>query len=92
MYKNEFSNIYDLLWAMNRIARGIADLNGCVSGDLMIDALSVNRMSDDDNVRYWHVGKHSTWMADNEDQFESNVYVIRYDSKRANVYSIEQIK
>lgn len=92
MYKDEFSNIYDLLWAMSRIARGIADLNGCVLGDLMIDALSVNRMSDDNNVRYWHVEKHSTWMADNEDQFESNVYVIRYDSERANVYSIEQIK
>ena len=92
MYKNEFSNIYDLIWAINRIARGIADLNGCVSGDLMIDALSVNRMNDDNNVRYWHVEKHSTWMTDNEDLFESNVYVIRYDSKRANVWSIEQIK
>lgn len=92
MYKEEFSNIYDLLWSMNRIARCICDLNGCVSGDLTIDALSVNRMSDDDNVRYWHIEKHSTWMADNEDQFESSVYVIRYDSTRANIWSIEQIK
>lgn len=77
---------------MNRIARGICDFNGVVSGDLMIDATSVSRMYDYDNVRYWHVEKHSTWMADNEDQFESNVYVIRYDSKRANAWSIEQIK
>lgn len=92
MYKEEFSNIYSLIRAMNRIARGICDLNGRVSGDLMIDALSVSRMNDDDNVRYWHVEKHSTWMADNEGQFESSVYVIRYDSKRANVWSIEQIK
>ena len=92
MYKEDFSNIYALIWAMNRIARGICSLNGCVSGDLMIDALSVSRMNDDDNVRYWHVEKSSTWMADNEDQFVSSVYVIRYDSKRANVWSIEQIK
>jgi hypothetical protein len=92
MYKEDFSNIYALIWAMNRIARGVCDLSGHVSGDLMIDTLSVSRMNDDDNVRYWHVGKHSTWMADNEDQFESSVYVIRYDSKRENVWSIEQIK
>lgn len=92
MYKEEISNIYDLLWAMNRIARGICDLNGCVSGDLMIDALSVNRMNDGDNIRYWHVDKYSTWMADNEEQFDSSVYVIRYDSNREKVYSIEQIK
>jgi hypothetical protein len=92
MYKEDFSNIYALVWAMNRIARGICDLNGSVSGDLMIDALSVSRMNDDDNVRYWHVEKHSTWMADNEDLFESSVYVIRYDSTHANVWSIEQIK
>lgn len=92
MYKENCFNIYALIWAMNRIARGICDFKGCVSGDLMIDALSVSRMNDDDNVRYWHVEKHSTWMADNEDQFGSSVYVIRYNSKRANVWSIEQIK
>ena len=92
MYKEDFSNIYALIWAMNRIARGVCDLNGYVSGYLMIDALSGNRMNDEDNVLYWHIEKHSTWMADNEDQFESSVYVIRYDSKRANVWSIEQIK
>lgn len=92
MYKEVCSDIYELLWAMNRIARGICDLNGCVSGDLMIDALSVSRMNDDDNIRYWHIEKHSTWMADDENQFESSVYVIRYDSNRENVYSIEQIK
>lgn len=44
MYKEDFLNIYALIWAMNRIARGICDFNGCVSGDLMIDALSVSRM------------------------------------------------
>lgn len=92
MYKENFSNIYALLWAMNRIARGICDFNGCVPGDLMIDALSVNRMNDNDNIRYWHVDKYSTWMADDENQFEKSVYVIRYDSKREKEYSIEQIK
>lgn len=92
MYKEDFPNIYALIWAMNRIARGICDFNSCVSGDLMIDALSVSRMNDDDNVRYWHVGWRSTWMADNEDQFECGVYVIRYNSKQANVWSIEKIK
>ena len=92
MYKKEFPGIYDLIWAMNRIARGICDLNGCVSGDLMIDALSVSRMNDEDNVRYWHVEKRLTWMAGNEDQFEGDVYVIRYDSKRKDRWSIEQIK
>lgn len=92
MHKEDFSNIYALVWAMNRIARDICDLNGCVSGDLMIDALSISRMNDDDNVRYWHVEKYFTWMADNEDQFGNSVYVIRYDSKRENVWSIEQIK
>ena len=92
MYKEDFLNIYALIWAMNRIARGICDFNGCVSGDLMIDALSVSRMNDEDNVRYWHVEKYSTWMADNEAKFDSVVYVIRYDSKRENRWSIEQIK
>ena len=92
MYKEDFSNIYALILAMNRIARDICYLNGRVSGDLMIDALSISRMNDDDNVRYWHVERHYTWMADNENQFESDVYVIRYDSKRENVWCIEQIK
>lgn len=91
MYKEDCLTIYGLLWAMNGIARGICDLNEYVLGYLMIDALSVNRMNDDDNIRYWHVEKSSTWMADNEDQFEKNVYIIRYDSSR-DVYSIEQIK
>lgn len=92
MYKEDFSNIYALILAINRIARGICDLNGRVSGDLMIDALSISRMNDDDNVRYWHVERYYTWMADDENQFESDVYVIRYDSKRENVWCIEQIK
>lgn len=92
MYKKDCLNIYDLLWAMNRIARGICDLNGCASGDLMIDAISVNRMNSEDNVRYWHVDRSYTWMANDENQFNSSVYVIRYDSNRANVYSIEQVK
>ena len=92
MYKKEFPGIYDLIWAMNRIAQGICDFNGSVSGDLMIDALSVSRMNDEDNVRYWHVEKRLTWMDDNEDLFDSGVYVIRYDSKRENRWSIEQIK
>lgn len=92
MYKEEFSNIYALIWAMNRIARKLCNLNGCISGDLMIDALSVSRMNDDDNVRYWHIESRSTWMADDENQFDSSVYVIRYDSSREDIYSIEQIK
>ena len=90
--KQEFANVYDLTWAMNRIAQSLCDMNSGASGDLMIDAISVNRMNDEDNIRYWHVGRGFTWMADDENQFENNVFVIHYDTENENPYSIEQIK
>lgn len=90
--KQEFANVYDLIWAMNRIAKSLCDMNSGASGDLMIDAISVNRMNDEDNIRYWHVERSFTWMADDENQFDKNVFVIHYDAANENPYSIEQIK
>lgn len=90
--KQEFANVYDLIWAMNRIGKSLCDMNSGASGDLMIDAISVNRMNDEDDVRYWHVERCFTWMADDENQFDKNVFVIHYTSENENPYSIEQIK
>lgn len=92
MYKEEFSNIYLLLWAMHRIAKGHCDLNGLVSGDLMHDAISVHRMNSEDNIRYWHIDTNSTWITSYAVDLYKNIYVIRYNEGTENIYSIEQIK
>lgn len=93
MNKQEFKNIYELVWSMSRIARGICDMRGCVSGDLMIDALSVNRMSEADNIRYWYVAKNYTTIDVMDFEiYNSNAWVIRYHADSENKYSIEKIR
>lgn len=86
--KKEFSDIYSLLWELYRIARSVSDLNGCIAGDLMIDAFAIGRMREGEE-RLWHVGKGLTWMSDSEDEFPSSMYRIKLEGK---IYSIEKIK
>lgn len=82
-------DIYELIWIIRDIAREMnCTHNGCVVGDLMIDALTFNRLNDG-AIRYWHIEKSLTWVAETQGMFEKDVYMIR---KENNMYNIEKIK
>jgi hypothetical protein len=87
--KKEHLSIYNLVWTMREIARELdCEHNGCVVGDLMIDAIRFSKMEDGD-YSLWHIEKTCTWITKNEDMFDSNLYVV---SKNNWYYSIEKIK
>ena len=86
--KKEFYDVYGLTWEMYRIARSVSDLNGCIAGDLMIDALAIGRMREGDE-RLWHVSRGLTWMPDSVDEFPVSVYRIEFKNM---IYSIEKLK
>ena len=82
-------DIYELIWIIRDIAREMnCTHNGCIVGDLMIDALTFNRLNDG-AIRYWHIEKSLTWVAETQGMFEKDVYMIR---KENNMYNIEKIK
>lgn len=87
--KKENLGIYDLIWSIRSIARDLeCQHNGCIVGDLMIDAIAFYKMNDGD-TKLWYISKSSTWCTDNEDQFSENLYRV---SKDNGVYTIEKIK
>lgn len=82
-------DIYALVWVVRRIAYEMnCTPNGCVLGDLMIDAIAFARMIDGE-TKLWHISKSSTWCPDDEDLFSENLYRV---SKDNGVYTIEKIK
>ena len=87
--KKENLSIFDLIWTIQSIAKEMnCEPNGCIVGDLMIDALTFNRLNDG-AIRYWHIEKSLTWVAETQGTFEKDVYMIR---KENNMYNIEKIK
>ncbi len=87
--KKENLDIYDLIWSIRQIARAMeCQHNGCIVGDLMIDAIAFYKMNDGD-TKLWYISKSSTWCPYNEDQFSENLYRV---SKDNGVYTIERIK
>lgn len=82
-------DIYELIWIIRDIAREMNCIhNGCIVGDLMIDAVSFNRM-ENGQTKLWHIEKGLTWIPFSEDQFQENLYIV---SKENDVYTIEKIK
>lgn len=82
-------DIYELIWIIRDIAREMnCTHNGCVVGDLMIDAVTFYRMSDGMEL-LWHIERGLTWMPVSEDQFGKDLYRV---SKENDVYTIEKIK
>jgi hypothetical protein len=73
-------NIYDLTLEMVKIANSLlckdrADI--CMTYSLVVDTLSIARMNERDNVRYWCVMEYITRMRyDDEELPESNVWEI----------------
>lgn len=87
--KKENLDIYELIWAMRDIAREVDCIhNGCVVGDLMIDAVTFSRMLNDTEY-LWHIAKSMTWIPVSEDQFGMDLYRVR---KENDLYTIEKIK
>lgn len=87
--KKENLDIYDLIWSIRNIARAMeCQHNGCIVGDLMIDAVAFSKMNDGE-TRLWYISQTCTWLPDDEDQFQENLYRV---SKDNGVYTIEKIK
>ena len=87
--KKENLDIYDLVWEVRSIARTMDCIpNGCVVGDLMIDAISFYRMNDGE-TKLWHISRFGTWVPDDEDAFGENLYRV---SKENDLYTIEKLK
>lgn len=87
--KQENLSIYDLIWAIRRIARVMeCEQNGCIVGDLMIDAIAFFKM-ENGKSRLWHISKSCTWLPEEESQFNENLYRV---SKENDLYTIEKIK
>lgn len=82
-------DIYELIWEMRDIAREVDCIhNGCVVGDLMIDAVTFSRMLNETEY-LWHIEKGMTWIPVSEDQFGMDLYRVR---KENDLYTIEKIK
>lgn len=87
--RQENLSIYELIWVIRGIAKKMdCEPNGCILGDLMIDAIAFYKMQDGE-TRLWHIFKSGTWCTDDEDQFQENLYRV---SKDNGVYTIEKIK
>ena len=87
--KKEKFNIYDLIWAIRHIVRYLnCTPNGAIVGDLMTDAITFYKMENGES-KLWHINKSCTWIADDESQFQENLYRV---SKEDDLYTIEKIK
>lgn len=87
--KKENLDIYDLIWTIRGVAREMnCTHNGCVVGDLMIDAVTFFKM-ENGQTRLWYISQSCTWLPESEDQFSENLYKV---SKENDLYTIEKIK
>lgn len=87
--KQENLSIYNLIGVIRGIAEKMdCEPNGCILGDLMIDAIAFHKMQDGETF-LWHIFKSGTWCTNDEDQFQENLYRV---SKDNGVYTIEKIK